>query len=212
MYHLHFNRNLRSLAFVLVALTILGVLGAIWWVNHTGLPEPWRETIERAISKQGAHVKIAAIRYLPLQGIIASDVRVFSDPLHQQQISRLERVVLDFEKTKLARGEVQIQKIELNDARLTLPVNPNDPSSEKLVVTGAYGTLLMPGDRRFEIRDAHGRIAGIDLRLNARIIGYQQGDPGAPANPESGRHRRLLAKIIGELNKWQFGPDQAPRG
>lgn len=210
MYHLHLTRNLRSLAFVLVALAIVAALGTLWWANQTGLPDVWRATIEQAISKQGAHVKIAAIRYVPLQGVIASDVRVFSDPAHRQEISRLEHVILDIDKTKLATGEIQLKRIELKDARLILPVSPDDPDTEVLVVTGAYGTLLMPGDRRFEIRNAKGRIAGINVRLNARIIGYKQDEGGSSSGSPTGRHRKLLAKIVSELNKWRFDPDSPP--
>jgi hypothetical protein len=211
MYHLHLTRNLRSLAFLLVACAVVAALATLWWANHTGLPGSWRATIEREISKQGAYVEIGALSYLPLRGVVASRVRVFSDPDRAHEISRLERVLLDFDKTKLARGTVRITKIELKDARLLLPVNPDDPESDSLEVTDATGTLLMPGDRRFEIRSATGRIAGIDVSLNARLIGYQQGGDSPPNASQRGKRRELLARAIIELNKWHFDPANPPQ-
>lgn len=210
MYRLHLTRNLRSLAFLLVACAFVAMPATLWWANHTGLPESWRATIEREISKQGAYVEIGALSYLPLQGVVASRVKVFSDAARAHEISRLESVLLDFDKTKLARGVVRITKIELKDARLLLPVDPNDPGSESLEVTDATGTLLMPGDRRFEVRDATGRIAGIKVSLDARLIGYQQ-DGDSPSTPsQRGKRRELLARAIGELNQWHFEPTNPP--
>jgi hypothetical protein len=210
MYHLHVTRNLRSLAFLLVASVVMAALGTLWWANHTGLPESWRATIEREVSKQGAHIKIGALSYLPLRGVAASDIRVFSDAAHEHEISRLERVLLDFDKTKLARGKVHITRIELKNAGLILPVDPNDPESESLEVTDASGTLYMPGGRRFEVRNASGRIAGIKVSLNARLIGYQQEGENPNNASQRGKRRELLAKAIGELNKWHFDRDHPP--
>jgi hypothetical protein len=210
MDHLRLQRNLRSLAFLLVLGTVLAGIGMIWWANQTGLPESWRAAIERAVAKQGAHIKIGSLRYFPLRGVIAKDLRVFSDSAHQREISRLERVVLDFDKTKLARGLIQLNKIQLNDARLVLPVDPNDPHSEVLNVSDANGTVLMPGNRRMEVRDAHGKIAGIDVTLNARIIGYQQDGSESADEKRDGKRRELLARVIHELEKWQFHEDQPP--
>ena len=210
MYHLHVTRNLRSLAFLLVVSAILAACGVLWWANHTGMPTSWRAMIEQEISKQGAYIKIGGLSYLPLRGVMASDVRVFSDPEHQHELSRLERVVLDFDKTRLARGTVQLTKIELKDATLTLPVDPKNPLSETLEITDANGTVLMPGNRRLEVRNAQGKIAGIEVRLDAQMIGYQQGGPKTPEDPNAGKRRELLAHIINELKLWHFDEKKPP--
>lgn len=210
MYRLHLTRNLRSLAFLLIVSAVLAMFGGLWWANNTGLPVSWRAAIEREISKQGAHIKIGSLRYMPLQGVIATQVRVYSEPGHEHEISRLERIILDFDKTKLARGIFHLNKIQLSHARLSMPVDPKNPDSETLNVTDANGTIFMPGDRRLEVRDASGKIAGIDVRLDARIIGYQQQGKSQPVDSNSGKRRELLAKIIRELATWQFDENKPP--
>jgi hypothetical protein len=210
MYHLHLTRNLRSLAFLLIVATLGTTLGALWWANHTGLPESWRAAIEREISKQGVHVRIGRLSYLPLRGVIASQVRVFADPARHREISRLESVILNFDKTKLARGLVHVAKIELKDAHLTMPIDPNDPVSASLEVSNANGTLFMPGDRRLEIRNARGRIAGIEVHLDARLIGYRQtGEATSDTSPME-QHRALLKRIMAELRQWRFDTRHPP--
>jgi hypothetical protein len=210
MHRLHLARNLRSLIFLLVVAALLTAVGALLWANHTGMPESWRVAIEKSVSKQGAHIKIGSLRYVPLKGIIASDLRVYSEPENLHEISRLERVILDFDKTRLARGIVHLNKIQLKDARLILPVDPDNPDSDTLNVTDAYGTIFMPGDRRLEVRNARGKIEGIDVSLDARIIGYQQAQKPPPDDRNRGKRRELLAGIIKELGKWHFEEEHPP--
>ncbi len=210
IFRLHLTRNLRSLAFVLVLIAMLAAVGLLFWANSTGLPQSWRSAIEQEVSKQGAYIKIGSLRYLPLRGVIATDVRVYSEAEHLREISRLERVTLDFDKTKLARGIFHLNKIQLHHARLTLPVDPKNPNSETLKITRASGTIFMPGERRIEIRNANGKIAGINFTLDARVIGYQQDGRTPPDDSSMGKRRALMAQIIEELEKWNFDKKQAP--
>ena len=210
MYRLHLTRNLRSLAFLLTITAALAALVGLWWVNHTGLPESWRATIEREVGKQGAYIEIGSLRYAPLQGVVATDVRVYSEPEHLREISRLERVILDFDKTRLARGVVHLNKLQLKDARLVLPVDPANPQSQTLKISDANGTLFMPGERRLEIRDASGKIAGIDVTFNARLIGYQQNGEKPQEESNMGKRREFLAGVIDELEKWSFDEKTPP--
>lgn len=210
MYHLHLSQNLRSLVFLLITAAVLAAIGTLWWANRTGLPESWRIAIEREISQHGAYVKIGGLTYIPLRGVAASKIRVFSDPEHSHEISRLERVILNFDKSKLTRGIIRLTKIELKDAALILPVNPNDPESEVLEINHANGTLFIPGRRRIEVRNATGMISGIQISLNARLIGYHQQGEGTSTETDTGKRRLLIARIIGELDKWQFDPESPP--
>jgi hypothetical protein len=210
MYRLHLTRNLRTLAFLLILSAVLGTVGVLWWANHTGLPEPWRAAIEREAAKQGVHLKIGGLRYIVFRGIVATDVRIYSEPEHLREFSRLERVVLGFDNTKLARGIIHLKKLQLDDARLVLAVDPKDLESETLDITDANGTVWMPGGRRLEIRDARGKIAGINVTLNARLIGYQQEGNKPPDESNEGKRRILLAQVINELKKWNFDRNHAP--
>lgn len=210
MSRLHLTRNLRTLAFLLILSAVLAVIGILWWANYTGLPEPWRAAIEREAAKQGVHLKIGGLRYVIFRGIVATDVRIYSEAEHLQEFSRLERVTLGFDNTKLARGIIHLKKLQLDDARLVLPLDSKDPASETLHITDANGTVFMPGDRRLEIRDAHGKIAGIDVTLNARLIGYQQEGNQTSDESNMGKRRLLLAQVIHELEQWNFDKNHPP--
>lgn len=210
MYRLHLARNLRSLAFLLIVSAVLGAGGLVWWANRTGLPQAWRAFIEREIAKQGAYLEIGGLSYIPLRGVVATDVHVFSDPLHLHQLSGLERIILDFDKSLLARGVFHLTKIDLKDAKLTLPVDPKNPHTETLEITNANATVFMPGNRRLEVRDAHGKIAGIQVKLDAQMIGYQQEGKQPTYDPNVGKRRAAMAKVINELKLWSFDDKNPP--
>ncbi|NJM37489.1 MAG: hypothetical protein HC845_06280, partial [Akkermansiaceae bacterium] len=139
IFRLHLTRNLRSLAFILVFGAVLTLLGLILWANSTGLPQSWRTSIEKEVAKNGVFIKIGGLQYIPLRGLTAKDVRVYSSAEREREISRLQRITLDFDKTKLSRGNFSLTKIQLHRARLTWPVHPDDPNSETLKITGASG-------------------------------------------------------------------------
>ncbi len=211
MHRLHLTRNLRTVAFLLILAAAIAAPVGLWWLNRSGLPDSWRATIEGEIAKQGAHISIGALSYNPFRGIIASKVKVFEDASRQKEIANLERVIIDLDKTKLARGAIHLAKIELKDAGLTLSIKPDDPNSELLEIRHASGTLLMPGDRLLEIRDTKGTISGIQVSLDANIVGYQQ-DVSTRTNQEQlGQRRELIAKIIKQLNTWHFDPNSPPK-
>lgn len=211
MDYLHLTRNLRSLAFVLMAATIATAGTLLWWANSTGLPASWRAWIEREIAREGLHMKIGALSYQPLRGVVASEVKVFSDASQRIQISYLERVLLDIDKTKLARGELRLNKIELRNASLSLPIDEERPQAGALQVENASGTLLMPGGKRFEIRDARGRVSGIDVSMNARLTGRQASGKSGESAQERGERRELLARIFEELARWDFDTAEPPQ-
>jgi hypothetical protein len=209
MHRLHLKHNLRTAGFLLVFAGLASAAGMLAWANHTGMPEPWRRAIEAEVSKHGAHVQIGWLSYLPWKGLVANDVRVFSDAARQKELSKVETVTLDFDKTKFARGLLRLNKIELSDATLRLPVDPDQPDAETLEITGVNGRVLVRSGRLLEIKDARGTIAGIEFTLRARLLGYRGADD-AEDDPGVGRRRKLIAQAVRELENWHFGTARPP--
>lgn len=210
MWRRHLLRNLRTAFFIAVAILIVFASGGLWWANRTGLPENWRATIENELGKQGANLTIDSLSYVPFRGLIADGVRIFSDKERHKEVSRLERVVLDFNKTDLLNGKFRLTKVELSDARLSMPLDPENPDATQLEITGLNGTVLMPGGRLLEVREVRGQIAGIDVVLGARMLGYRQEQTESKDDPDEGKRREIAARIIRELSQWNFDADSPP--
>lgn len=214
MWRFHIKQNLRSALFLVVLLAVVAIPITLWQINRNGLPDSWRSYIERELADQGIHLRIGAIRYVPLQGIAASDVRIYADPQHQHELSRIGRILLDLDKPKLARGAVRLNKMQLANASVLIPADTTDTDSEVLELTRVNGTLLMPGGRVLEVRNATAHVGGIDITVDARLIGYRSSEAGtlAPENAaQRGRRREFIATITRELERWTYAEGQPPQ-
>ncbi|HVJ45703.1 MAG TPA: hypothetical protein VM511_04910, partial [Luteolibacter sp.] len=116
MGHKRFIHNLRTVLFIVATLIVFAAGGGLWWANRTGLPETWRATIEAELVKQGSFLTIDSLSYIPFKGLVARGVRIFSDKERTEEVSRLERIVLDFNKTELIKKKFRLTRIELSDA------------------------------------------------------------------------------------------------
>ncbi len=213
MLRFHILQNLRSAFFLAILAAVMALPVLLWAANRSGLPDSWRTFIQQELSHQGVHLEIGAIRYLPLHGIAASNVRVFADEERDYELSRFETILLDLDKTMLARGEVRLNKIELANARMLVPVDTGEPTGETLELVGVYGTVLMPGGGVFEIRDARGQVGGIHVTADARLISYRStGHGGLPEDDRSrrGKRREFIATIIREIERWSYPEDRPP--
>jgi len=213
MGHRRLLHNLRTAFFIAVMVGIVAACTSLWWANRTGLPETWRAKIEEELGKHGAHVHIDSLTYIPFKGLIATSVRIFSDKERTKEISRLERVVLDVNKTALIKNRFQrpqLTKLELSDARLSLPIDPKKPDSARLEISDLNGTILMPGGRLLEVRDIRGKIGGVDVIFSARMLGYRQETGDHKEDPNEGKRREIIAKVLREMERWDFDPAKPP--
>lgn len=211
MLHLHFHRNLRSLIFVLVAGFLVLLPVGLWWANRTGLPESWRTAIEQEFGRHGVYVQIGGLSYLPMRGLSANDVVVYSDPMFVHELSRVESLLLGFDKTRLARGKFEITRLEVRNADLVLPVEEGNPESQVLEIKRLNGTLLMPGERRYEVRQTKGWIGGVEVEIHIRMIGYARSGGAERRSKSRDSRRKALADVVNELSKWRFDEDSPPR-
>lgn len=198
-----------ALWLALIALLPMSAI-ALFWANSTGLPEDWRKAIEAEISKKGVHVEIASLTYIPLRGFSAGNLRVFAEPERIHEISRFEQVRFALDYSQLAQGAFRLRKIALHNARLSLPVDPEQPLGAALHVSDLQGTILMQGERKIEIKDAQGDVGGVKVSLNADLL--VKASSASKAEDERGKDKRreLIAKLVSEMKNWSFGLGDAP--
>lgn len=194
----------------MVPVVIVTFVITLLYFNATGMPSAWRIALEKELSKQGIEVTISKLRYIPLRGVEASEVEVYTDSSRTRRMAHLERIIFDMDKTKAMRGIIRLTHIDLQNADLHLPVDPDEPEGEMINVTNLYGKVLLSKSRKFEIKQGRGVIDGIHLTIDAVILGFRP-VPGYQENEQSqGRHRRFMQEFVKEINHWNLDPDQPP--
>lgn len=211
MRHIRIIHRVRMMLAILAFALLVAGGGGLWWANESGLPEQWRAKIEEALSTQGLHMEIESVRYFPFRGIEAREVTVFSGPERDRRLAHAQTIFIKADRTKLARGKVRIESLELSGGGLSLPVDPDDPDSKTLRIANAGGRLLMPGGRRLELRGARGQVGGIRLEMDAMLLGYRPRMVQMPETEEARLYRRrLLSKVVELLEPWHFPGENAP--
>ncbi|WP_035605707.1 hypothetical protein [Haloferula sp. BvORR071] len=211
MRHIRVIHRLRTLLALLVFAAMVAAGGGLYWANQTGLPDSWRGEIEKALESKGLYADIGQLRYWPLQGVEADEVKVYADASRQRVVAHASEVIFGLDRTKLARGSVRVERLDLRGGTLTLPIDPDDPNTKVLEVKNASGRVLMPGGRRLEILDARGEVSGVRLEFEALLLGYRQRLSPPPQDPNAElQRRRLLSQVIGLLEPWRFEEGKPP--
>jgi hypothetical protein len=205
--------RLRTALALLAFCGLLAAGGTVWWANHTGLPESWRSGIEQALAASGLHAEIASLRYLPLRGIEAGEVVIYTDASRKRVLGRLDHLLLDIDRTKLSRGDFRVERLELTGARVTLAVDPDDPESKALEISDARARIEFSGVRQIEISGVSGMVGGLRLEGQALYKLYRPDTTGTLEDMERARaeRRRILIAVIDAIDQFDLQATAPPR-
>ena len=213
MRRIRIIHQLRTLLAIIIFVMLAAAAAAVWWLNQSGLPASWREGIALALSRQGVHAEIASLRWVPFRGFEAGAVTVYSSESRDRVIARLQRLVFDLDRTKLARGDFKIERLDLSGARISLLVDPLDPASRSLDLRNLTGRIAFSGNRTLHVTHASGMVGGIQIDLDCLVDLYRPGHHSTQGEMDQARagRRQLLLSIIEGLDTLKLSSSAPPR-
>lgn len=213
MRRLRIIHQLRTLLAILTTVALASGAVTVWWLNQSGLPASWRDGITLALAKKGVHADIASLRWVPFRGFEADSVTVFADSSHDRTIARLQKLVFDLDRTKLARGEFKIERLDLAGARISLLVDPRDPDSPSLDLRNLTGRIEFSGKRTLHVTHASGMVGGIQIDLDCLVDLYRPQHQANATDEENARaqRRKILLDIIEGLDALNLRSSLPPR-
>lgn len=213
MRRIRIIHRLRTVLALLGFLLAVGAAAVLWWANHTGLPDSWRDGVEQALAGRGMHAEVRSLRYLPLRGIEAGEVTVYTDDTRTRTLGNFRKLLIEVDQTKLSRGVFRVEQLDLSGASISLPADPEDPASKTLDLTELRGRMHFSGTRRLNISDASGMIGGLRFALNGELLLYRPGAPSETPEDDSGRaeRRAALLRIIETIESFEIDPKSPPR-
>ena len=181
-----------------------------WYAYNRGFTKKWRLFVESEFHKRGVELYFSRLTLDPFQGLVARDVKIFDAKDHTKVLAVINRIVLDINYGNLVHGEPFLNGIDLRDARLVLPVDPADPDSPRIAVSGINAQVLLPPHQLY-VRQAEAVLYGVHIFATGRLINPESFHPAAQSSPEdTAKRKQGLKKWIDELSKFRF-PDAPPR-
>ena len=190
------NQGNRRRLMLWAALLLLG--GAVWlgiYAWDQGFTRKWRGLIARELAKHGLRAEIGRLTLDPVEGLTARDVRLFDMTHRDQHLADIDRISLDIDVAQLFNQEDFLRMLHLQNADVSLPVDPGDPGSEWLTVQDLNARLVFQKDR-IEIARAEGTVSGILVKASGTV---RKPLPTAASSGEKERLKQTRNRQLREM-------------
>lgn len=163
---------LRTLRRLVLAGLALAVTAGVAWSFTDSFSQRWRTFVIQQFENQGVHLDFRRFGLSLIDGIVARDVRVFADASRTRVQLAMDSLNLDLDYGKLMGGKVSVdgfvEGVELNDATVTLPLDPDHPNAERLELKKLSARIYLRDDK-LDIRRAEGDLAGIHVVITGSL-------------------------------------------
>lgn len=152
---------------VLAAVTVGGV--AVYHAGQRRLDSWLRAKLTEELAKENLRADIGKMTLDPLRGLVARDCRLYGGPDQKLLLATFDRLRVEADVSRLLQRQQFINSVELTEAALSLPLDPQDPQTGWFSLTGLTARILASGDR-FEVRQAHGLLEGVPVTLEGTLL------------------------------------------
>lgn len=207
-------RSLRFIAAVLI-LTVLG--GGAWAVIYAydkGFTKKWRFAIMEEFDRRGIEAEIGKLTIDPIEGLVARNVKIFADAEHRSVLASINNITLDIDVAKMLRKQQFLNTVEFRDADLSLPIDPDDPRSERLEIKDFSARIQIP-ENKIEIERAECEFHGVRVTLVGSLL---QPKPSDDNNDDEFKRqmellksrRAIFARVVEELDRLHLEKNSPP--
>lgn len=201
----------RLFVFFCLFATAAVIWGAIY-ARKQGFTESWRNLIEAEFSDRGYYTEIGKITLGAFRGLVAEDVTFFEDDRKTQPIAFLNDVYLDVDLSRIFSKEVSVNTLDVQEARMSLPLEPGKPNGRRLQVEGLSGRIVIT-ESMIEIVKVEAALADFDVYLKGTLIRPpRQRDEKETKQASDGgsfsKARDQLLATLGELEKYEFSGER----
>lgn len=201
--HVRLARSLSAYRWLVVALA-LAVLGwAGYYAYEKGFGRRWRGLLAHEFKRFGLVINVRRLTLDPFRGLVAQDVDIFQDEAMDNLLAQVSNLSLDINYAALFQHEPALNAVDLRDARLSIPLQPNRDGSLRLYARSVQARIyFVPG--RIEVRQLSGDVLGIRCSASGTLINPENFSGLAPdTNAQPHSNDRFLSGIIQEIQRWR---------
>ena len=161
-------RQITRRLFWLAALLILGLAawGGYYVCNH-GFSRHWRLRVSQEFRRRGLDLYVHRLTLDPIQGFVARDIEIFDAADPDKVLATIDRVALDINFTNLLHRKPFLDAVDMRNANLSLPVNGDDPASERVTVSHLNARIIFP-PHEWYVSEAEATMYGVQVSARGR--------------------------------------------
>lgn len=202
--------KLRVLLTLTLILGIGALFGGVYYLNEVGLNESTRKRISKELEKYGVYLEFDTLHYSLQDGLTAKNVTVYRSALHQTSIAKLPSLVINVDKTKLMRGKLKINTIELANADLDVPFIPDDDQSPRMSIKQVSGLINLPGESEIQTNELTGLFEGLRITVTCNLWGGKPMKKKAPNIKRQRINAQRYQAFLDRLKQWHWSADSPP--
>ena len=207
---------LRSFAKILLFLCLIFAIWVGYYAYNEGFTKKWRKLIMQEFDRRGIEAEIGKLTIDPLDGLVARNIRVYSDNTRTSLVASINNITLDIDLVKLLRKKQFLNAVEFRDTNIFLPIDPNLETSEIIKITDLKARVRVPG-KSIEIENANCLINGIQINVTGSLIQKNNIDSsfltknfGNQDSEKLRKRRALLTTVTKELKKINYDYKNPP--
>jgi hypothetical protein len=204
------RRVVVNVARLVILVTILGTLGAGWYLAKRGFGRQWRYRVVEELHKQGVEASIGRLTLNPFRGLVANNVRIFDYKNREKTLALISEVSLDINYAALIHRQPFLNALDVRNAEITLPFKTASGQTERAQLTDFRAHVYFPPEQIY-VSQAEGVFCGIRISATGQLIKRANYKPSPPLSEEEWQKRlSLVQHLVSELQKFNY-PAAPPR-
>jgi len=194
----------NAIRFVL-ALIFLGIPSAALYLREVGVGFGAKEVLSAALSNNALEVSIGRLALDPFSGLLARDIVIRDRAADGRLLAKVSDVSLSLNLSELSRGKVAVDKLSLQGAGISIPVDKAD-ASPRLDLMQVNAEVILLGDR-LRLSRLEGLCEGIRVDFTGQFLNlptFQSPAIKSASGTASSGGSDLARKLLGELAKLRY--------
>jgi len=188
-------REILRRVMLLAACLFFGLLGwGGYYVCNHGFSRHWRVRVSQEFRRRGMDLYVHRLTLDPIQGFVAREVQINDANDASKVLATIDRVDLDINFTNLLHSRPFLDAVDLRNADLSLPVDPDDPQSERIKVSQLNARIIFP-QHEWYVSEAEAMAYGVQVSAHGRLQNpeaFHTGGETEENRPETGRPQMAL--------------------
>jgi hypothetical protein len=153
---------------MLFLVILSGITGALLYVVSGAFQERWKAFVVGHLEQRGVHVDFERLSFDLSGGVVARNLKFYNDSGREQLLASLDLVKVELDFGQLLEGKAQVEGLELEEANVALPVDPERPDLSVIELKD-FNARVFFREQRLQVVHAMGGVAGVGVDVTVDL-------------------------------------------